>query len=1347
MKNIPLVIDSQERPGNGDTNTWSPLENTEKFIENIETVELSEKTNKSTFVSGIPTAFARVDLFKNAIDNVANKTVSKNKGGLVSYYRELVDEWKGLIAAMALDYQNFSTRTIELVYSDNANVFATTNVYEPKGAFGNMLLERRKRWSDLSNASDGHYRPRITIIKYYGNVVGATSPETIVFTSSAYSVAESKPWLRKIELAKDDSKNPKTISKFTDPLKAELSQDELSRLYAYVKYILSRMEDFEAYFAGLEDNLRPNYGTIKKLLDEWASTMETMARNKRFNLAIGSIPPVETPFCAPFNILLNYTDKLYGLDGEIKSTSTPGAIEFSPAELLLPKSAKIARIHLEHLANSSESLKDMPVFMLRAIKKNDNKGFAFFALPLSALGINMYGKTIGALVGDPEAGVEVQSTLTAIYDPEALEDQLEVTLEIKTEDGKMRKTSRTYTVGNSDGVMKKDIILWPNFISRHWDKYYLYSELPHNNSPQTYSAFPFVGDTTDQYFRILTDEEGNPFLLGENGEAKSNEKVSAKLLVKATSAIAENPYKYEIYESNMPFKGVRLLSPTGDEGGYLLVNYTSSSKDHLPQNKLEETPHLTDVFIGFDFGSTNTSIAYSKMTEKPKGFQFKNRRVSLLGSRPRRNERGEIEWVEDQTNPNQILFFQGPDTPLQSNSIKSILTLHDELRLRKKKENELESTKLSEPVAGGFPCFIENLPVKSVKEDMIILEYPKIGVIRQVHNMKWIDNERDNAHKEAYLKTLMIQVCAELFNEEVVPTKLIWSYPSSMSTQLLGRYQIIWDNLRTVSPIKINGKQKEIDISRSPVSFDDTIRANGLGGFGSKATPSGFGGRTSGFGQGSSAFGGGSAFGVAQPAQPSAGTFGGNAFGAQQAQPGAGNGFGNGGFGAVPNQPAGGFGGGTASAFGTPAAPQPEASQQNAPEGFQPDSPDRVVRYDPVPLITPNKLESMTEATAVANFKAKGAGTAGTLLITLDIGGSTTDISALYNLKVDDLTMIKQNSLRFAAQRVSHATASLPGFKNVLAAACSAFDIKMMGFNYGPERYDDSLAPYYFDQIVSRLKDDQLVPFYKLIRANCPALMAMNLYVTGLLVYYAGEIAHKLIDDLIHTTPDELPNKPVYPNLPIVTVEFAGKGSRLLQWLTAIDQNLSHDYYTTMFQLGFGPDIATMVGGGGISLPALDYKDIKYEVSMGLAINDSKLFKPKEGSASEIIGEGNFSFQSPTGAREPISFLNTFTPPMMNSIGFGLIPGPVGQNCPKFVEFCDLFYRAVRSVFDIQIAIDVFEKGFADMNIVKYIQSMPEFRDARQQVNNRKGEFDFVAPIIILEGMKFYDEHLLKAFK
>ena len=44
------------------------------------------------------------------------------------------------------------------------------------------------------------------------------------------------------------------------------------------------------------------------------------------------------------------------------------------------------------------------------------------------------------------------------------------------------------------------------------------------------------------------------------------------------------------------------------------------------------------------------------------------------------------------------------------------------------------------------------------------------------------------------------------------------------------------------------------------------------------------------------------------------------------------------------------------------------------------------------------------------------------------------------------------------------------------------------------------------------------------------------------------------------------------------------------------------------------------------------------------------------------------------------------------------------------------------------------------MNISEYVRLMPEFKEASK---NKKG-FDFVAPIIILEGMEFFEKIIMR---
>ena len=90
MPNKALTIDvNKNEVLEGSLDNWKPIENITKFIENIQTPQLSAKTDVGRLVSGIPSAFARVDLFKTAIDHVStsNDMPEDNNGSrnLVSY--------------------------------------------------------------------------------------------------------------------------------------------------------------------------------------------------------------------------------------------------------------------------------------------------------------------------------------------------------------------------------------------------------------------------------------------------------------------------------------------------------------------------------------------------------------------------------------------------------------------------------------------------------------------------------------------------------------------------------------------------------------------------------------------------------------------------------------------------------------------------------------------------------------------------------------------------------------------------------------------------------------------------------------------------------------------------------------------------------------------------------------------------------------------------------------------------------------------------------------------------------------------------------------------------------------
>ena len=1322
MANKPLVIDVEARSvPNGSLNEWKALDNKDVFINDIQTPMLSDKTDLGSIVSGIPTAFARVDLFTSAIENMASHAHSGAGKSLITYYQELLNEWKGLIAAMALDYSNIDVRRINLAYSDGKDLSHTANIYETKGAFGNMLLERTDRWCDLGLTENETKVPYINLIKYLNKVVGATAPESLLFTSTAYKLEPSpeRPWI-------DINKR-----KFTDPLRSEMNSEQTSQLYAYVGHLLDNLDKVEQYYAQLPSDLQVKYTSARTILTKWREEIASYASARGHDLSKAAIPPVNGNFSGPFRDLFNFRDVLYtNGEGQIMESATgnlPRA--FDPKELLLPNTSKIARIHLgSNYTRNLEALKTLPVVVLKAEKKGMPGEYAFFAIPLSALGLNVYGKTVGALTGMAAEGTQVNSTLTAVFDPNISDKNLAVKLTIRTETGRCRTFEEKYTVGNENGIRNQDILIWPNFISRQWNTYYLYSELPHNGTSQSYTAFPVVGDSEDPKFPIMTDGDMRPLLLAERGEITvPTERVNATLEVKYTNAVADNGYRYEIYRSDRPFKGVRLVSPTGTEGGFLMINYSSNPASELPLNLLELPKSLNEVKLGVDFGSTNTSIAYSSNLGE-KGFEIRNRRVSLMGIDKRETMR-----------ENQVLFFPGGNRPVRSNAIKSTLTLHDQRRLGPMTNpNEIE-TIMGREVTGGFPCFEENLPVTDVKPEKITLEYPLGGVITQVYNMKWTDPKKDQMHKQAFLRTLMLQVYAELFADDKVPRRLIWSYPSSMNTPLLTKYQMIWDSLGNLSPVLDGqGRPYPLEISKCPsglsFGFGDSPEGFGEGGFGDKsgdAFGGGFGDNTGdtfdGFGND---FGGGFGEQPAQPA-PAASGFGGDVPGFGDTDSGFGDSF-DGGFDSF----GAGFGSDTG-AFGPQTKREPEYPD------LKPDDPNRTVKYEPIPLLEGEDNPSLTEATAVANFiSTEYADGADTLTLCFDIGGSTTDISALYRLR-SGLTMVKQNSMRFAAQLVSGAVSKLPRFQNALLNICSNYKIPMVGLNVGAggSRYSSETAPYFFDKIVDRLTPEQLADFYQIIEVECPELMYVNMYVTGLLMYYAGQISRKLVEDIARTDPNEKISRS--PRT-LVRVTFAGKGSQLFSWLATTHAKTAQSYYVQLFTQGFGglqPLKAMLSNWPQIMLPHSISDDTKFEVSKGLAKGDTRLYRPEDDTISEIVGEEGFTVTTGRGNGEQVSLpaFNTFTPEMMSMMGVLFNP-PAGPNqAPRFFDFAGTFYNAGAKILGIKDTMNAIIDGIKRINIVQYAQNQPEFREAKQAAEANNAKFDYVVPVIILEGMKFYD--------
>ena len=1300
------------------------------FTRDIITPSIKEGADISAIVSGVPTIYARVNLFRLSIDYVASqKDPLHQSSSLMQFYEQLVDEWKGFIACLAFDYQKITTRRIFLGYSDGKDIDSTSNIYEPKGAFGQMLFRRKALWCDQDKSKNEENIPFIDVISYDGKVVGATSPDSLLFTAVAYNIAETHPYV------------DVNTHRFTDPLKSELSEAQANQLYKYVEHLLLRLDDFEATYQNLDTDIRPSYTTIRTSLETWKDNIETYIRVNHYKLQ-GSIPSVDC-FKKPFDKLFNYSSELWGLEGSITEKQAPDAIKFDPKKLLLPRGTEIARfIFAERLSKDKEEMKKLPVTMLRASVKNSDE-YAYFALPLSAQGLNVFGGNVEALVGQEIRGNVINSSLKAIYDGSKDVDNLEVQLILRTDDSNRELPFNVVYTAKETTIRNKDIMIWPDFISTQWNSYYLFSEMPHNfpSVQCPYCATPFLGNLNDMYFRAMTDENNEPVYVAKDGKVVVREdQAHVELIVNSDSRVAANPYKYEVYKSDVPFRGVG-LTVTGNLCGFLLFRFAveGDSSQHLPR-KLHMKHNLAKANVGIDFGSTNTSVAYfnKSSNDNPKGLELKNHVISMLSYvDPDRRTNFHVASEKD------ILFF--PSKVVRSNAVKSILTLHDKQRLVKSKDENDINMRLRKEVKGGFPCFEKNMPVGTIDEKHINLNFTNsgLGTVSLVHNMKWSDSEEDKANKTAFLRTLMLQVYADLFEKKILPVKVKWSYPSSMGNSLLKDYSGIWDSLAKVNPVVRNSD--ELLIVSQPKFSDATNNDNDP--FGTSRDPV-FADSPFESQQGAgSPLGEGDVFGLqADNSDP----FGGgvNPFSRQQnANPfdagndpcGANNAFNN-------NQ--------GANTFDFKIDPFGNQPMQQKVVDLKPDN--GPIIFD---FVDVDQSLSMTEASAVATYMmatGQGPGTEDELTLCFDIGGSTTDISALCQMmtkKGKVTSMIKQNSIRFAAQRVSQATKFSRGFDQVLLDICSRNNLFIDGLNRGQNKYDSSTASYYFDQIVDELDlldngaNERMKEFYKQISIGSKELMSVNLYVTGLIMYYAGQLTRKIIEEVRRSEQRTKDNW-----TPLVKIVFAGKGARIFEWFWSTHPGNARNYFVTQFVNGLGGQSVIaqyLMNWPILNIDNRDWRDVKYEVSKGLSFeqkdNQHNILVPKNDEAIEVLGEEGYFIIGSDGKRVMLPFDNSITPEMMENIGtYFLAPVEDGQiHCKKFMEFAGVFMQAAKCYFGQEFDVEVFKKGFKNMDMNSYISNLPDFRSAR--ANN--GKFDFVAPIIILEGMKFYDEYLMQCFR
>lgn len=746
-----LLIKSYTTLTTGTQGNWNDLNMASSYIQGIQTGKILEDVSAdkiATLISGVPTPWARAKLFKFALDTLANPDPAITNSGLTQFYEMLHGEWRGLIALMAL-------------YSDRIRISkpvvmnAKGGDYEIASAFGRMLFNDKDIWSNQETlAKDPDAQPYIHLIYYKDQLFGGTSPLTGVFTGVNYSKLDGISdisWYRN--------------GKLEDPM-PYLSPEQFQKLYLFVKNINSNLDSFESKINHFRDREQwINIDGFKGMSRNWETEILQKAHD---NLReVGPIPAYTTLSC-PFSVLFSSDVPVY-MKPDFSFTFVNGTDYQKIGDIQNLLSSDNYVLGWAEASDQRQKRSNAPVYYLQ-VKDLHSGSTYYFSIPLSEMGIDIFKNRLAELLGYTEGG---NSHITAEISDKG--DVLSVSMVVEIDGESVTLNTREYQIEWMEDMGR--VIVWPNFVSDNWNKYYMYTEFTADAKNKFQPIFKFDGN-------ILRD--GNKNFLTPLYEPAPNEELSVNIkpLVTYPAGKVEELPKYNIIASDKPIEGLIATIQRGgydERAGFLILRH-SIIKD------LSSTDMKITAVVGVDFGSNNTCVYYNANERGAKAVQFENNRAVLVGN--------ENDDKKANAGNDELLFFT--NYPAENGQLKSWLHEHDSC---------YNCYNQSEEVAGGVPVNRPNVVVREMDEYEIKTQ---AGTLH--YNMKWLDNPKGLEKKRAYLKSLWLQTCAFLYKNKIRPEEISWSHPGSMMESDINDYDKIFNDLTKIYPIT-TGRKPDINDS------------------------------------------------------------------------------------------------------------------------------------------------------------------------------------------------------------------------------------------------------------------------------------------------------------------------------------------------------------------------------------------------------------------------------------------------------------------------------------------------------------------------------------------------------
>lgn len=772
-------------------NSWEKMGMPEQFIDSIDTTggELDNAKNFNLLVSSVPSPWARVHLTQHAIMAKTDKADTRT---LSQFYAFLCSEWRGLLAAYVLYPEDFEfTRPIDLVSKDLSK---RSGKFDILSTYAEMLFENEALWKYEKGQQEN---PKMQILYYHNGdlrfPVGGTSPFSILFAGMNYDMPLDEQRIYWVEEGKFQDPADVKFETYYKEGEAKFNDKHLNNLKKLFSFLNGVQRNSAAYIETLkgiwesahnsendQSTSDDRYYIVEKVLNAaisaWMDEIRAILGNaaeKSKNIPINN--KNNRPE-GPLGELLNIKSSYYWRNNAFY-TKPLDTIELQGENRdILVEDVENLFINSDYLAiwrdwsepvtdrdGRPTALKDndfrmSPVHFLQA---EENGQTWFLAVPLSEYALqDVFKQEFVPIIEGKNENVKIQA--------EKHGNRVDVYLKarIDAEGEWINIRNRSFIVESPDQFKK--VFAWPNFCSSKWQKYYYYSEFP-TNATKGVQMVPVFEDMADIEDVRNTDTWRTDAFLK---------------MIRYPENATTDAHAYEIIRTNKPLRRIKIRKRIGNgvyELGWLVIRLANYNNPDGPQamQLIPDSDNLSATTVGFDFGSTNSCAYYSGQGENDvRPIPFSNRRLAVVGF-----DNKPIVTAEK----NELLFISNEEPINKNGQIKSWLHEHDQMFI--------DTSKMGEELVGGVPVNETNITVMSMNRYDITTNAGKLH-----YNMKWLLDNDGTRRKKAFMKMVWIQICADLFAENLYPDTLNWSYPSAMGSKDMGALEDIFADIPSPCP-------------------------------------------------------------------------------------------------------------------------------------------------------------------------------------------------------------------------------------------------------------------------------------------------------------------------------------------------------------------------------------------------------------------------------------------------------------------------------------------------------------------------------------------------------------------